>query len=265
MNSEIPAYYSRLAPFNELFCRGNPILTYHKLGPRPGRVRLKGLYLSQSLFLRQLEELRGAGFASGSLTSCAGPPDLKRIVITFDDGYVNVLRYGLAPLARAKLVATLFLVADLLGKYNQWDVPLGEAPEPIMDKAQVRDWLAAGHEIGSHTLSHPHLSQIGLSEAGEEIRASRKKLEDWFGRSVDHFCYPFGDWNESVQELVMEAGYKTACTTIPGVNTPAVSPFQLKRFTARYASRNLKAVWSRLFPPRRSGGFPIGGCYSQKG
>ena len=257
MNSDIPAYYSRLAPFRDLFCRGNPILTYHKLGRRPRRVRLKGLYLSQSLFLRQMEELRAGGFVSGCLASCTGPHVQKRIVITFDDGYVNVLRYGLAPLARARLVATQFLVADRLGKHNKWDVPLGEAPEPIMDKIQVRDWLAAGHEIGSHTLTHPHLTQIGLSDAREEIGASRKKLQDWFGRSVDHFCYPYGDWNEFVQELVIEAGYKTACTTIPGVNTPAVSPFQLKRFTARYASRNLKAVWSRLFAPRRSRGFPI--------
>jgi peptidoglycan/xylan/chitin deacetylase (PgdA/CDA1 family) len=244
MISEIPDYYSRLAPFRTLFGQGNPILTYHKLGPRPACVRLKGLYLSKSLFKRQLEQLRTAGFVSGSLTACAGPPIGGRIVLTFDDGYTNVLRHGLEPLAQSGFIAIQFLVADLLGQYNQWDVPLGEAAEPMMDVAQVRDWLTAGHDIGSHTLTHPHLTQLSREQAREEITASRKKLEDLFERPIEHFCYPYGDWNESVRDLVRAAGYKTACTTISGINGPANSPFSLKRFTARYPSRNLKAIWA---------------------
>jgi len=246
MSDRLPDYYARLGPFRELFCQGNPILTYHKLGPRPGNVRLKGLYMSQRLFVGQLKELRAAGFSSGGLKDCAGRPVPKRVVITFDDGYVNVLRYGLQPLAETRFIAIQFLVADLLGKSNEWDVPLGEAPEPVMDRSQVQDWLTAGHDIGSHTLTHPHLTQLSPSAAREEISASRKKLEDLFARPVQHFCYPYGDWNQAVRDLVEAAGYQTACTTIPGVNTPKISPFALKRFTARYASRNLKAVWSRL-------------------
>jgi peptidoglycan/xylan/chitin deacetylase (PgdA/CDA1 family) len=246
MNRELPAYYSGLGPFRRVFERGNPILTYHKLGPRPAGVRLKGLYVSQRLFTRQLEELRAAGFANGSLTACAGPAAGKRIVVTFDDGYVNVLRHGLEPLAATGFKAIQFLVADLLGKCNEWDVPLGEAPEPMMDAAQVREWLAAGHDIGSHTLTHPFLTQIFPARAEEEISASRKALEDLFGRPIEHFCYPYGDWNERVRDFVVAAGYKTACTTGAGVNTAADSPFALKRFTARYPSRNLKAWWSRV-------------------
>ena len=246
MNSRIPAYYSGLAPFRRLFGQGNPILTYHKLGPRPRLARLKGLYLGGELFARQLQELRGAGFASGVLDDCAGPWRDKRIVITFDDGYVNVLRHGLEPLASAGFKAIQFLVADLIGKCNEWDVPLGEVPEPMMDAVQVREWMAAGHDIGSHTLAHPWLTRLSVSAAREEITASRKKLEDMFGRPIRHFCYPYGDWNEAVRDLVAAAGYQTACTTQPGVNTPNDSAFALKRFTARYPSRNLKAIWSRL-------------------
>ena len=58
MNGEFPPYYSRLAPFCALFEQGNPILTYHKLGRRPSRVRLKGMYLSERLFAQQLAELK---------------------------------------------------------------------------------------------------------------------------------------------------------------------------------------------------------------
>ena len=246
MNNGLPAYYSSLSPFRSVFEQGNPVLTYHKLGPRPAKVRIKGLYVSSRLFGRQLDELRAAGFASGTLEACAGPALSKRIVITFDDGYTNVLRYGLQPLAVSGFRAIQFLVADLLGQHNTWDVPLGEVPEPMMDAAQVRDWLAAGHDIGSHTLSHPYLTKLPAAKAREEIAASRKKLEDLFGRPIVHFCYPYGDWNEAVRDLVRAAGYTTACTTDPGVNRPGDSPFLLKRFTARYASRNLKAFWTRL-------------------
>lgn len=243
MNGELPLYYSRLAPFRAVFEQGNPILTYHKLGPRPRRARLKGLYLSQALFARQLKELRAEGFASGTLTACAGPRAGKQIVFTFDDGYANILRHGLEPLAATNFRAVQFLVAGLLGKCNEWDVPQGETPEPMMDAAQVRDWLAAGHDIGSHTLTHPCLTRLPLPQAREEIAASRKQLEDLFGRPIAHFCYPYGDWNEPVRDLVVEAGYRTACTTEAGVNTAADSPFALKRFTARYPSRKLKTLW----------------------
>ena len=245
-DADIPAYYSRLAEFRSLFNRGNPILTYHKLGPPPRRVRLKGLYLSRALFARQLQELRADGFTSGSLETCAGPRTGKQIVVTFDDGYVNALRHGLQPLADARFTAIQFLVADLLGKHNEWDVPLGEAPEPMMNETQVREWLAAGHHIGSHTLTHPFLTKVSHQAAKEEITASRKKLEDRFGRPIEHFCYPYGDWNEKVRDLVVDAGYQTACTTDTGINTAADAPFSLRRFTARYPTRTFKAVWSRL-------------------
>ena len=110
------------------------------------------------------------------------------------------------------------------------------------------EWLAAGNDIGSHTLTHPRLTQLAPGRAREEISASRKRLEDLFGRPVRHFCYPYGDWNPAVRDLVREAGYATACTTTAGVNTAAESPWELKRYTARYASRSLKAIWRRLRP-----------------
>ena len=250
MNGELPRYYSGLAPFLALFEQGNPILTYHKLGPRPARVRLKGMYLSERLFARQLAELRKAGFQNSGLPSCAEPPFGRRIELTFDDAYVNVLRLGLKPLAANGFKAIQFVVAGRLGKHNDWDVALGEAPEPLMDKAQLEEWLAAGHDIGSHTLTHPYLTRVSRAEAQEEIVASRKRLEDVFGRRVEHFCYPFGDWNESVRDLVVAAGYKTASTTQTGLNRAGDSLFTLKRFTARYPSRNLRAIWSRLVGPR---------------
>ena len=239
----LPGYYTTLRPFRDLFATGTPILTYHKLGPRPSRVRLKGLYVSQNLFRRQLQELKAAGYSSGSFDAPTDPPHGRRVIVSFDDGYVNVLRHGIQPLAEAAFTAIQFLPANLLGRANDWDVAKGEAPEPIMDNSQVREWLAAGHDIGSHTCTHPFLTSLTPADAAEEISASKKRLEDTFGRPINHFCYPYGDWNPAVRDMVEAAGYRTACITESGMNSAATDRFGLKRFTARYASRNW--AWAR--------------------
>ena len=239
-------YYSSLAPFRELFRTGLPILTYHKLGPRPRGARLKGLYLSTKLFTSQLAELRNEGFNSSDLdfASVVSPlsGETRPVVITFDDGFQSVLEHGLAPLREYQFQAIQFIVADRIGERNEWDLDAGEIAEPLMDQQQIREWLAAGHQIGSHSLTHPFMTRISPERAREEITASKKKLEDLFGMEVRHFCYPYGDWNPAVRDLVQSAGYQTACTTEFGVNTPGDSPFSLKRITARYPSRNWKAV-----------------------
>jgi peptidoglycan/xylan/chitin deacetylase (PgdA/CDA1 family) len=242
-----PAYYHSLAPFARWFTTGVPVLAYHKLGPRPGPVRLKGLYLSERLFQRQLAELRASGFVSRPLDEVCRrqSPTQPGIALTFDDGFVSVLRHGLEPLSRHGFTAIQFLVAERLGASNTWDAGAGEAAEPLMDGAQIREWLAAGHKIGSHTLSHPWLTRISAAAAREEIHASKRQLEDLFGISVEHFCYPYGDWNEAVRDLVQIAGYLTASTTEFGLNQEITSPWAIKRLTARYASRNLKAWWDR--------------------
>ena len=248
MNRRVPPYFTSLKPFAGFFAAGVPSLMYHKLGPRPRGVRLKGLYVSYSLFERQLLELRAAGFttpAYGLPPWPDGNPG-KRIALTFDDGFANVFQHGLEPLARHGFRAIEFLTADRIGGCNEWEIQEGEARQSLMGEIQVKEWLAAGHEIGSHTLTHPFLTRLSLAKAREEICASKKKLEDCFGRAIRHFCYPYGDWNPAVRDLVMAAGYETACTTEFGVNTKATPPFELKRILARYQSISFKALKERL-------------------
>ena len=241
-------YYHSLKPFEKLFRSGVPVLTYHKLGPRPRGARIKGLWLGEKLFAQQLAELRAAGFTSQSLDELPpheGNPN-RRFVITFDDGFVSVLTHALEPLAANGFRAIQFLVADRIGQVDEWNRATGEALSPLMDAAQIKDWLAAGHQIGSHTLTHPYLTRLSPVQAREEITASKKKLEDLFGVVVNHFCYPYGDWNGPTRDLVLEAGYRTACTTNFGVNASDTPPGALLRITARYPSRNWRTVAGKL-------------------
>jgi peptidoglycan/xylan/chitin deacetylase (PgdA/CDA1 family) len=242
-----PHYYTRLAPFTREFAAGRPILTYHHVGPRKPGARIKGLYVSPRLFAAQLTELRANGFSTARFVDILAErhPGEKHVWVTFDDGFADVFDHALGVLAENGFRALVFLVSSRVGRTNEWQRQRGDISEPLMDDLQVRDWLAQGHEIGSHTRTHPRLTQLSPAAANEEIISSKKELEDRFGVPVEHFCYPYGDWNTITKDLVTGAGYTTACTTTRGVNTPGqTSPFELRRFTARYPSRNLKALWA---------------------
>jgi len=241
----VPPYYSALAPFTALFREGLPILTYHVIGPRPWGTRLKGLYVSPRLFNRQLAELRRAGFSVPSYDRAAelALPVSPTVLISMDDATRKTGEHALPILARHGCRAIQFVVAGLIGRSNVWQSAQGETEEPLMDDAQLRDWLAAGHEIGAHTMTHPRLTRIPREHAREEIVASKKTLEDRFGIAIRHFCYPYGDHDAAVLELVAEAGYRTACTTQPGVNTPATPRLALRRVTARYRSLRLRTLF----------------------
>lgn len=250
MNAPSRRYYSSLGPFRELFATGSPLLTYHHVGPRPRGVRLKGLYVSQKLFARQVAELKAEGFQTVEFSRVKSSEAVPgRVFLTFDDGFADVFENALPTLREHGFCAIQFLVADLLGKTSEWQKASGEFPGRLMDEAQIKDWLAAGQEIGSHTMTHPRLTEISASQAREEIFGSKKKLEHTFGRAVEHFCYPYGDWNPAIRDIVQEAGYKSACTTKFGVNTAGAGadPFTIKRITVRYPSRKLQNLgkWLR--------------------
>ena len=243
----LPEYFSELSPFREHFSQGLPILCYHKIEPAPAGALIKGLYLEPALFRRQIQELAGAGF-SFSLPGPHAPS--HAIAITFDDGFVSNLEAAVPILREFGARAINYLVADRIGKNSDWETAEGGEARPLMGEAQARDWLAAGNWIGAHTCTHPRLSQIPRDRAREEILSSKRKLEDRFGQAIEHFAYPFGDYNEAVVELVREAGFKTAVTMDRGVNDRNTDPFRLKRWTARYPTRTLGAFLLKLFQPR---------------
>ncbi len=244
-----PTTFHTLKPFLELFQTGVPVLMYHKLGQPPAGARIRGLYVRPERFAMQLAEMREAGFVSchpGAAHEGNGHVGARRVSLTFDDGFRNVLEHALEPLAACKFAATQFLVANFIGRLNQWEIREGEVRESLMDEAQVREWIGAGHRIGSHSLSHPYLTRLSRRDSREEIVASKKKLEDTFGAPVEDFCYPYGNWNETVRDQVIEAGYRTACAVEFGVNTPEVSPFTLRRIIVRHPTRSLKVLKARL-------------------
>ena len=213
-----------------LLARGVGVYTYHAIGNPPSGAADPFLYVPTQQFEQQLKQLVEENFKFATPPeSVSEPGGQAKIVLTFDDGYSNVFQNALPLLKQYRAKAIEYLVGRHIGGRNEWMVRNGSAPEPLMDKAQVQDWLAAGQEIGSHTLTHANLTTLSPEAAREEIVGSKKLLVDLFAVPVRHFCYPGGAWNERVRDLVGEAGYETACTSDFGVNTPATHRHLLRR------------------------------------
>ena len=245
-NMALPDYYSELHPFQKHFKEGHPILCYHKIASPPAKARIKGLYLDPNLFFSQMNEISQAGLIS-TLPNEAARPMGYSITITFDDGFANNLTEAAPLMQQAGIRAINYLVADRIGRTSDWEAHEGGEADPLMNESQIKDWLAAGHWIGAHTCTHPRLSQLPRDKAREEITAGRKKLEDRFGIPIEHFAYPYGDYDEPTVELVREAGFETACTMHRGINQSKTPALELKRWTARYPSRTLKNFFRRFF------------------
>jgi peptidoglycan/xylan/chitin deacetylase (PgdA/CDA1 family) len=242
-------YYAALAPYRALFRTGLPLLCYHKVARKPAGAKLRSTFISPGLFARQMRELRADGFCSvgpGACLNSAASSGAKEVVLTFDDGSLTALRAAAPVMAECGFTAINYLVADLPGGINEWDASRGEVPDRLMDDAEVREWMAAGHTIGAHTRTHPDLTKIPPDRAREEISGSKKSLEDRFGVAVQHFCYPYGKFSPAVRDLVAEAGYETAVTTEPEVFHPGTDPLLIPRFGARAHSLNFRNVLRSL-------------------
>jgi len=216
------------------------ILMYHQLARPPRFSGNRGLCVAPWLFRRQMLELRDAGFRSGSLRALTDDDANAKVVLTFDDGFANAFEAALPVLSECGFSAIQFIVAER--RINQWDADLGYPIRNLMDDCQIRDWIASGHEIGSHSLTHPHLTRLDIASARREIFESKARLEDRFQRQVANFCYPYGDLNPAVRDLVVEAGYQTACSTESGSNSQGCDLYRIRR---RFVShrRPILAAW----------------------
>ncbi|NDC80137.1 MAG: polysaccharide deacetylase family protein [Verrucomicrobia bacterium] len=239
----LPDYYSELAPFAAHFSRGLPSLCYHKIEAPPRHARIKGLYLSPDLFVRQIRGLKDAGFAFVP-PGLAGPA--PAVAITFDDGFASNWESALPGMKDTGCHAINFLVADRIGRSSDWESAEGGEARPLMNETQIREWMAAGNRIGAHTCTHPRLTRISRGQAKEEIVSSKKKLEDRFAVAVEHFAYPFGDYDIGVVDLVRDAGFKTASTMDRGINDSNTDPLRLKRWTARYPTRTIGSLIRKI-------------------
>lgn len=84
---------------------------------------------------------------------------------------------------------------------------------------EVRTMIAHGVAMGAHTMSHPVLTRVSLTQAQAEISGSQACIEAMTGQPVTTFAYPNGhpaDFNTEIQRHLKETGIETAFTLLPG-------------------------------------------------
>lgn len=99
----------------------------------------------------------------------------------------------------------------------------------MMTPDEVRSLAAAGHEIGSHTVTHPILPMESDAAIDDELSRSRADLASWTGTGIAGFCYPNGDHDDRVVGAVRRAGYAYACVTATGRNGTDADALRLRR------------------------------------
>jgi len=125
-------------------------------------------------------------------------------------------------------------------------------PGTMLTWDQIRQMKRDGVLFGAHTVTHPVLGGLPPSRLEEEILGSKRMIENRLQAPARHFAYPFGkqtDFGAPAKQAVQAAGFKTAVTTINGVNAPGQDPLELKRFSLDEPAPGmfgLKLDWSRI-------------------
>lgn len=156
----------------------------------------------------------------------------RAVVITFDDGFSSVYENAFPVLKKYNIPATVFVVADLVGTTNKWEVD-GFPIRSLMSWDQIREMNAHGIEIGGHGCMHQPLAKVAENIAQTEITRCKQVIEQNLAKEVRHFAYPYGNMSDSVRNMVHAAGYLTACSIIPGFNFRSTDPFVLRRIEVR--------------------------------
>lgn len=209
-----------------------PVLMYHNVGEK-GR----HLNVSPQALARQCRLLRALGFHAITLRDLAEHLQAsylpqRAVVFTFDDALLGVYEHALPVLRDYGWCATVFAVSQRLGKEADW------APRHhhrVMSHRQLAELHAQGWEVGAHTLTHPYLTRLPPEDAHREIAQCREELQQLVGVEVCSFCYPYGDFNGQVVQMVQEAGYRIACTVRKGLVRPRDDPFTLPRVPIAYS------------------------------
>jgi peptidoglycan/xylan/chitin deacetylase (PgdA/CDA1 family) len=215
------------------------VLLYHNVGRPPRGRGLPAHYVEPELLRAQIRCLQRAGHtfltAARALSWLEGAEtDLRRpVLLTFDDGLVNLHARALPVLAEEGVPALVFVVAGQVGGRTAWEPNPAHRDNPLLTWEQLIEMQAAGVAIGSHTLTHPHLTDLPPEQVVEELRESKRRLENGLGTAVETLAYPYGDFNAQAELAAREAGYRAGFSTRLGLNTPETDRLALRRVNVR--------------------------------
>ena len=148
--------------------------------------------------------------ADGSFTV----PDEPAVLLTFDDGYSDLLDAAVPALAERGVKALFFLCTSLLGQRS------ADPQDSYLSWAEARDLAGAGHSIGSHGRTHRPLTQLPPDSARHEVAGSLGDLKARLGIERPVYAYPYGKVSPLPGPIEGFSGQLTAFGTVKSPSAP---------------------------------------------
>jgi peptidoglycan/xylan/chitin deacetylase (PgdA/CDA1 family) len=208
-----------------------PILMYHHLKDLPsgaGELDLTWTVAPKN-FQAQMDWLAQRSYQTITMAQLNAhlksrqPLPVKPMVISFDDAWEDDYSVAFPTLKRYNFIGTFYVDIQPLDRsplYLSWN--------------QIAEMSAAGMDFQAHTLTHPHLRSLSYDSATREIAESKKILEMRLNKPVVSFAYPFGEYNNTVTDMVKRAGFEDAVTIDSGYRQRADQIYLLHRMRVSY-------------------------------
>lgn len=218
------------------------------------------LSITPETFRRQLEALRRWRYEGGGHRQLAALADGQRprrplAFLTFDDGYLDNFTRAFPLLQEYGFPAIVFILPPLVDSAGAMDWPeVADQslayPEVMrsLDWGMVEAMAEGGIDFGAHTLTHPHLPELGDEELRHELADSRARVVERLGR-CDSIAYPFGDWDDRVAAAAAQAGFQFAFTMPRGAQATA-SRLSIPRVAVDHRDSRARFLL-KLAPPGR--------------
>lgn len=206
-----------------------PTLMFHHVGDTPpdaDEIRT-GLTVSREEFETMMAYLSQAGYHTVSQRQLfralfyGDPLPAKPVMLTFDDGYRDNFTLAAPILKQYGLVATFYVVTGDIGnpEYMTWE--------------QVSELDRMGMDVGSHSASHPDLTQLAAADLKHELADSAAAISSHIDHPIYWLSYPAGSYDDDVLRYAKQAGYLLAVTTEPGEQQSSDAPLGLMRYRVR--------------------------------
>ena len=131
----------------------------------------------------------------------------KAFNITYDDGVLQDIRF-VHLLNRYGLKGTFNLNSELMRQEFSWTHPNGMEVRRLPESRVIS--LYEGHEVASHTLTHPYMHDLSEWEIMRQLGQDRENLERLFDREVKGFAVPFDFYSEKIARCAESCGFEYA-------------------------------------------------------
>lgn len=191
-----------------------PILMYHYVSEPPpdSDIYRTDLSVTPEMFRRQMAFLSENGYTpvdlytlSLAIVNRATLPE-KPVVLTFDDGYLDMYDHVFPVLQEYGFTGTFFIISDFIDQeregYMTWDM--------------ITEMAEEGHRIESHSKTHPDMTRKSRDGMIHEILGAQETIAAHTGARPRYFCYPGGTYNDETIAVLEELDYWGAVTTKNG-------------------------------------------------